>query len=150
MIIIYESWRLTPLPGSMWGLSMAIVMQLRKMMTSTMWSNILWVMILLHRIRNLKQKTKHRVFKLQSQQVSAYSSSLWELLHTGINFIRDTLLSSDLCKVPDVALVKFIANTVKGQCSWFVPSGTFGCFLLHIWAFGKCSKEKLPCYCFIF
>lgn len=38
------------------GLSIAIVMQLRKMMTSTIWSNILWVMILLHPIRNLRSK----------------------------------------------------------------------------------------------
>lgn len=37
---------------------MAIVMQLRKMMTNTMWSNILWVMILLHRTRNLTENTE--------------------------------------------------------------------------------------------
>lgn len=49
---------LTALLGSMRGLSMAIVMQLRKMMTNTMWSNILWVMILLHRTRNLTENTE--------------------------------------------------------------------------------------------
>lgn len=37
---------------------MAMVMQLRKMMTNTMWSNILWVMILLHRPRNLTENTE--------------------------------------------------------------------------------------------
>lgn len=45
--------RLTALVGSMRGLSIAMVMQLRKIMTSTMWSNNLWVMIWLQSTRNL-------------------------------------------------------------------------------------------------
>lgn len=49
------SWGLTALCGSILGRSMAIVMQLRKMMTRTTWSNILWVMIRWHRRRNLLQ-----------------------------------------------------------------------------------------------
>lgn len=45
---------LTALEGSILGLSMAIVMQLRKMMTRTTWSNNLWEIILLHVTRNLQ------------------------------------------------------------------------------------------------
>lgn len=57
--------RLTALPGSMRGLSMAMVMQLRKMITNTMWSNILWEMILLHTYRNLTEnKEKKKWVKL--------------------------------------------------------------------------------------
>ena len=37
--------RLTALWGSILGRSMAMVIQFRKMMTRTTWSNILWVMI---------------------------------------------------------------------------------------------------------
>lgn len=55
---LQRSLRLTALAGSMRGLSMAIVMQLRKIMTNTIWSNILWVMILLHRARNLINNTE--------------------------------------------------------------------------------------------
>lgn len=44
---------------------MAMVMQFRKMITKTTWSNILWVMILLHIRRNLlreeKKKSRHRL-----------------------------------------------------------------------------------------
>lgn len=40
-----RDWGLTALWGSILGRSMAMVMQLRKMMTRTTWSNILWVMI---------------------------------------------------------------------------------------------------------
>lgn len=55
---VNSAFVLTALVGSMRGLSMAIVMQLRKMMTSTIWSNILWAMILLHTTRNLDKKKK--------------------------------------------------------------------------------------------
>lgn len=40
-----SSWGLTALCGSILGRSMAMVMQLRKMMTRTTWSNILCVMM---------------------------------------------------------------------------------------------------------
>lgn len=61
---VNSAFVLTALVGSMRGLSMAIVMQLRKMMTSTIWSNNLWVMNLLHRTRSLDKATQ-RNLKLQ-------------------------------------------------------------------------------------
>lgn len=57
---------LTALWGSIFGRSIAMVMQFRKMITKTTWSNILWVMILLHIRRNLLRKNNTDILAVNS------------------------------------------------------------------------------------
>lgn len=59
---------LTVLRGSMSGLSRAMVMQLRKIKTSTTWSNILWAMTFWHVTRNLEKGGKNRSFGSLDQE----------------------------------------------------------------------------------
>lgn len=59
---------LTVLRGSMSGLSRAMVMQLRKIKTSTTWSNILWAMTFWHIIRNLEEGGENRSFRSLGQE----------------------------------------------------------------------------------
>ncbi len=93
---VYEVTLLTALEGSILGLSMAIVMQLRKMMTRTTWSNILWEMILLQVTRNL-------------QDIITPDMVGWVMQTFNIKLINKKLIST---KTMSQSLTSFCATTV--------------------------------------